>query len=64
MRITLDIPDEIHARLKARAKEEGTTMRAIVLRAIERELRTPTIRMRTGKKNHGPGGRRDLTVDF
>jgi predicted DNA-binding protein len=40
MRITLDIPDEIHARLKARAKEEGTTMRAIVLRGIERVLRT------------------------
>jgi hypothetical protein len=38
MRLTLDIPDEVHARLKARAKEEGTTMRAIVLRAIEAEL--------------------------
>jgi hypothetical protein len=38
MRITLDIPDEIHARLKALAKREGTTMRAIVLRAIEAEL--------------------------
>jgi predicted DNA-binding protein len=38
MRITLDIPDEIHARLKALAKREGTTMRAIILRAIDREL--------------------------
>jgi hypothetical protein len=38
MRLTIDIPDEIHARLKALAKEEGTTMRAIVLRAIEAEL--------------------------
>jgi hypothetical protein len=38
MRITIDIPDEIHARLKTLAKEEGTTMRAIVLRAIEAEL--------------------------
>jgi len=38
MRITIDIPDEIHSRLKERAKEEGTTMRAIVLRAIEAEL--------------------------
>jgi hypothetical protein len=37
MRITIDIPDEIHARLKARAKEEGTTMRAIILRGIEKE---------------------------
>jgi hypothetical protein len=39
MRITIDIPDEIHARLKTRAKEEGTTMRAIILRAIDAELR-------------------------
>lgn len=39
MRITIDIPDEIHARLKALAKKEGTTMRAIILRGIERELK-------------------------
>lgn len=38
MRITLEIPDEIHARLKALAKREGTTMRAIVLRGVEKEL--------------------------
>ena len=38
MRITIDIPDEIYAKLKVRAKEEGTTMRAIVLRAIEAVL--------------------------
>ncbi len=63
MRLTLDIPDELHARLKALAKREGTTMRAIVLRAIERELRTPTIRMRTGKKSHGPGRRSGIAVD-
>lgn len=40
MRVTLDIPDEIHARLKALAKKEGTTMRAIILRAIYAELKT------------------------
>jgi len=38
MRITLDIPDEIHAKLEALAKREGTTMRTIILRAIDREL--------------------------
>jgi hypothetical protein len=46
MRVTLDIPDEIHARLKTLAREEGTTMRAIVLRAIDAELHrksTPTV---------------------
>jgi hypothetical protein len=35
MRVTLDIPDEIHAWLKARAKDEGTTMRAIILEGLE-----------------------------
>jgi predicted DNA-binding protein len=40
MRVTLDIPDEMHARLKALAKKEGTTMRAIILRAIENLIRT------------------------
>jgi len=39
MRVTLDIPDEIHAWLKARARLEGTTMRAIILRGIEKLLR-------------------------
>jgi predicted DNA-binding protein len=47
MRITIDIPDELHARLKARAKQEGTTMRAIILRAIDAVLNekepTPTL---------------------
>jgi predicted DNA-binding protein len=38
MRIAIDIPDELHARLKAIAKEEGTTLRAIVLRGIEAVL--------------------------
>jgi hypothetical protein len=38
MRVTLDIPDEIHAKVKALAKREGTTMRAIILRAIDRVL--------------------------
>jgi hypothetical protein len=38
MRITIDILDEMHARLKVRAKDEGTTMPAIILRAIDAEL--------------------------
>jgi len=42
MRITINIPDDLHARLKARAKQEGTTMRAIILRALERELQAET----------------------
>jgi plasmid stability protein len=34
MRVTIDIPDAIHAELKRRAAAEGTTMRALILRAI------------------------------
>jgi hypothetical protein len=50
MRVTLDIQDELHARLNSRAKAESTTMRAIILRAIDAELKTeapaPTSRRR------------------
>ena len=38
MRITIDIPDEIHATLKALARNEGTTMRAIILSGLEAVL--------------------------
>jgi hypothetical protein len=38
MRVTLDIPDAIHAELKRRAAAEGTTMRALILRAIDEVL--------------------------
>jgi hypothetical protein len=56
MRITIDIPDEIHARLKARAKEEGTTMRAIILRGINAELRreSPPVRPDRRKRHDFP----------
>jgi len=39
MRVTIDIPDAIHADLKRRAAAEGTTMRALILRAIDEVLR-------------------------
>ncbi len=52
MRLTIDIPDEIHARLKAQAKLEGTTMRAFVLRGIESVLRQNAV--------HTPGKRKRL----
>jgi predicted transcriptional regulator len=40
MRVTINIPDELHAWLKARAKAEDTTMRVIILQAIDEILRT------------------------
>jgi hypothetical protein len=39
MRTTVDIPDETYRDLKIKAAQEGTPMRQIVLRGIERELR-------------------------
>jgi hypothetical protein len=54
MRITIDIPDEIHARLKARAKAVGTTMRAIIPRAIENLLRADDAAPSTGNKARFP----------
>jgi len=40
MRATLDIPDAIHAELKRKAAAEGTTLRALILRAIDKILLT------------------------
>lgn len=34
LRITIDIPDEMHARIKALATKEGTAMRAIIFKGI------------------------------
>ena len=36
--MTLDIPDPIHKELKRRAAAEGTTMRALILRAADEVL--------------------------
>jgi predicted DNA-binding protein len=41
MRVTIDIPDEMDRRLKQAAKERGTTMRQIILNAIDRVLNEP-----------------------
>ncbi len=38
MRTTIDIPDETYRELKIKAAREGTPVRQIVLRGIEREL--------------------------
>jgi hypothetical protein len=45
MRVTIDISDEIHARLKARAKVEGMTMRTIILKAIDALLHSESSSM-------------------
>jgi hypothetical protein len=38
MRTTIDIPDETYRELKIKAAREGTPLRQIVLRGIDREL--------------------------
>jgi hypothetical protein len=38
MRTTIDIPDETYRDLKVKAAQEGTPVRQIVLRGIQREL--------------------------
>jgi hypothetical protein len=35
MRVTIDLPDALHAELKRRAADEGTTMRVLILRGVD-----------------------------
>jgi hypothetical protein len=41
MRITINIPDPLYRRLKARAASEGRTTKELVLRAFETVLKEP-----------------------
>lgn len=43
-RITIDIPDELHSELKRVAAQEGSTIRELVIRALEREIRGDEVR--------------------
>lgn len=38
MRTTVDIPDAMYRRLKARAAREGSTAKALILQGVERVL--------------------------
>jgi hypothetical protein len=38
MRTTIDIPDRMYRRLKARAASEGQTAKSLILQAVERAL--------------------------
>ena len=39
MRTTVDIPDGLYRRLKGRAANEGRTVKELILRSVEAELR-------------------------
>jgi hypothetical protein len=50
MRTTIDIPDSLYRTLKSRAAAEGTSVKAIVLRSVERDLNRPLGGNRTAKR--------------
>jgi hypothetical protein len=43
MRTTLDLPDAMLRHLKAKAALEGTTLKSLMLRVIERGLKEPSL---------------------
>ena len=51
MRTTVDIPDPLYRELKKKAAHDGRSIKAIVLRGIEREVRGEK---RTGRRRQPP----------
>ena len=43
MRMTIDLPDEMHRILTARAASHGTTVEAVILELVEQLLRPPPV---------------------
>ena len=41
MRTTVDIPDSLYRELKSRAANEGRSVKELILRGVEQELRRP-----------------------
>lgn len=65
MRTTVDIPDPLYRELKVRAAQQGSTVKAIILRGVEKEMRGAvpgtTVKKRTRVKLpliHGKGTRK------
>jgi plasmid stability protein len=42
VRTTIDIPDPLYRELKVRAAQQGSTVKAIILRGVEKEMRGET----------------------
>ena len=53
MRLTINIPDDIHRSLKIKAATEGTTMRALLLKGIDGYLKSKRITVPTGDHTEG-----------
>lgn len=47
MRLTINIPDDIHRSLKIKAAKEGTTMHALLLQGIDDHLKSKIITVPT-----------------
>jgi hypothetical protein len=50
MRTTVDIPDPLYRKLKAKAAENGCSMKEMILRGVEQEL--SPVRPRRGRITH------------
>ena len=67
MRITIDIPDQLYKRVKAKAALHGRTIDEIVLRGVEKEMQDTTVKKTKTKMVqlpliHGKGTQKiDLT---
>ena len=49
MRTTVDLPDPVFRRLKATAALEGSSLKQIILRAIEKELHAVPLKRRKAR---------------
>ena len=67
MRTTIDIPDQLYKKVKARAALQGRTVREIVLKGVEKEMQDTPVRKKKTKRVqlpliHGKGTQKiDLT---
>jgi metal-responsive CopG/Arc/MetJ family transcriptional regulator len=53
VRVTIEIPQTLHDRLRQRAKSTGTTMRSLIVRAIE-NTHPATEAIKKGERVTGP----------
>jgi len=64
VRTTIDIPDELHSKLRQRAAREKTSIRSLVIMAIEEQYRTKRRRVPvTGPMIKGTPGAGPLPLD-
>jgi metal-responsive CopG/Arc/MetJ family transcriptional regulator len=52
MKVTLEMPESLHARLRERAAREGVSMRSLVVEALERDY--PQQESQKGRRVTGP----------